>query len=294
MNFQSRNTKWNSLERISGPRKGSLTTGPTDEEKRLDKGLFHGFIPGNAIRTKKGYVGARLDSLWGRYIIDSFLNDDGELATIALESCLADVKICVEGGEYGSPFILGNYGFYATTQFDNQGAILKGHEREVVRENGKYYLSAREWEYVDTRLGQYAKYGNARVAKAYNGDSLVYLSLREAAFEVTKAVIDCGVDPLQLNSHREKETIMDLIQERYHDFVDVLRLLMTTLEEMKENSAIIPSEMEAVLKSDEKIVTKLNDMKSFLFFFEEYLQKRQRQIEQDKWIKRKAELRREV
>jgi hypothetical protein len=288
MNFASRNKKWNSIDRIS-QRKVSML--PTTEEKQVDKGLFHGFISGNAIRTKKGYVSARLDSLWGRYIIDSLTNDDGELISIAFSSCLADITIGVEGGEYGTPYILGNYGFYAKSQFEIQAAFLRDHEREAVRENGKYYLSMREWEYVDTQLGRCAKYGNARVAKAVPGDSVVYLALREAAFEVAKMAIDCGVDPLRLND--AEEGIMDLIQQKYNDLTDILRLMLTKLEDMKEDSAIIPTEMEEILKTDERVVGKLKDMKYFLMSLEEYLRKRQKLIEQDKWIKRKAELRRE-
>lgn len=265
---------------------------PTAEEKKVDKGLFHGFISGDAIRTKKGYVSTRLDSLWGRYIIDSFANDDGELTSIALRSCLADVKVCVEGGVFGTPYVLGNYGFYAMSQFETHANFLQDHEREVVRKNGRYFLSTREWEYVDTQLGRYAKYGSARVAKAVPGDSIVYLALREAAFEVAKMAIDCGVDPLQLNS--TEEGLMDLIQQKYNDLTDVLRLMLTKLEDMKEESAIIPTEMEEVLRIDERVVGKLKDMKYFLVGLEEYLQRRQKLIEQDKWLKRKAELRREV
>jgi hypothetical protein len=289
MNFASRNKKWNSIDRIS-QRKVSVV--PTTEEKQVDKGLFHGFISGDAIRTKKGYVSARLDSLWGRYIIDSFANDDGELISIALRSCLADLTIAVEGGEYGSPYILGNYGFYAKSQFETQAAMLRDHERDIVRESGKYYLSTREWEHIDTQLGRYAKYGNARVAKAVSGDSIVYLALREAAFEVAKMAIDCGVDPLRLNS--AEEGIMDLIQQKYLDLTDVLRLMLTKLEDMKEDSAIIPSQMEEILKIDEQVTGKLKGLKYFLMGLEEYLRKRQKLIEQDKWLKRKAELRKEV
>lgn len=289
MNFASRNKKWNSIDRISN-RKISIL--PTKEEKQVDKGLFSGFVAGNAIRTKKGYVSQRLDSLWGRYIIDSFSNDDGELVTIALQSCLADLAVCVEGGEYGSPYIIGNYGFYAKSQFDQQKEHLKEHERSLIEQNGRYYLSSREWEYVDTKLGKYAKYGNARVEKAVLGDSVVYLALREGAFEVSKAAIDCGVDPLRLNS--TDEGIMEIIQKKYNDYIDILRLLIAKLEEMKEVAAIIPSEMEQVLKTDESVIGKLKDMKYFLMDFEQYLKRRQMHIEQDKWLKRKAELRREV
>ena len=59
-------------------------------------------------------------------------------------------------------------------------------------------------------------------------------------------------------------------------------------------TAIIPTEMEKMLAKDEQILNKLKDMKNFLIFLDEYFIKRLKLIEQDKWLKRKAELRREV
>jgi hypothetical protein len=134
--------------------------------------------------------------MWSRNILESFVNDDGELTDAALDSSLAEFDIVVEGGDYGSPYILGNYGFYSKTQFDQQSKVLEVHERKVVEKNQLYFLSGREWTYVDARLGRYSKFGNARMEKATRGDSLIMLASREAAFEVASVMITRGVDPL--------------------------------------------------------------------------------------------------
>lgn len=39
-----------------------------------------------------------MDSMWARYLIDSFDDDDKELAQIALQSILADLGQIVTGG----------------------------------------------------------------------------------------------------------------------------------------------------------------------------------------------------
>lgn len=288
MNFASRNRKYSSIDRIS-TRKVSIL--PTKEQQKVDKHLFSGFIPGDAFRTRKGYVGAKLDSLWGRYILESYVNDDIELANIALDSCLADITIIVEGGEYGTPYMIGGHGFYAKTQFQQQSKVLQENERQLMKEIGTYYLSMREWEYVDARLGRYAQYGNARVEKATRGDNLVYLAIREAAFEVAQVCITRGAETMKVNE--DNETIMDLIQQRYAEFSDNLRSIYTKLENMME-TAIVPTEMEDMLAKDERILNKLKDMRGFLIFLGDYFTNRLKQVEQDKWLKRKAELRREV
>ena len=97
MNFASRSKKWNSIDRISQRKQSILQT---KEEQLINKELFSGFISGSSFRTKKGYIGNQLDSLWIRFLFDSFINDDVELVNIALSSCLVDLT-SIERNEDG-------------------------------------------------------------------------------------------------------------------------------------------------------------------------------------------------
>ena len=89
-----------------------------------ERQIFKGFIGGEFFITKKGYKGSRLDTLWSKQIIEAFDEDDDELVEIALKSCLADLDLVVTGGEYGSPFNIGGFGFFAQSQFDQQGTLI--------------------------------------------------------------------------------------------------------------------------------------------------------------------------
>ena len=112
----------------------------------MDPNLFRGFLVGNAFRTRKGAKGVRLDSLWSRQLVESIISDDEELAQIALGSCIADETAVVEGGQEGSPFYMGNYGFYTDNAFDAQGKVLQENERRI--NEGIEYLSEKEWNKV--------------------------------------------------------------------------------------------------------------------------------------------------
>lgn len=283
--MSSRNTKYNDLQKLSTdktPQSASTTS----------KAVFRGFIPANAIRTKKGYVGSKLDSLWARYMIDSFVNDDGELANAAVDSCLCHKDIVVEGGEFGTPFMLGNYGFFAVNQFTKQAEGLQLHERKLAAAESVYYLSDREWAFVDAKIGRYARYGQAKVEKAVPGDTLVMLAIREAAFEVAATLIRRDFEPLAKNS--EGEDMLELTKERYVEFAEGMRKLHSEVEEMARHT-IVPTDMEKILAKDDALVRKVQDMLVFLEFLVDYFRNiRMVKIEQDKWAVRKAELRHEV
>ena len=111
-----------------------------------DPNLFRGFLVGTAFRTKKGATGVRLDSLWSRHMIEAIIADDAELASVALSSCIAEENATVEGGDEGSPFYIGNYGFYTENAFDIQGKVLQENERTI--NEGLEYLSQQEWRKV--------------------------------------------------------------------------------------------------------------------------------------------------
>ena len=61
-----------------------------------------------------------MDPLWVKHLMEAFKNDDIELAQISFESSLSDVNDVVVGGESGSPYSIGDFGFYAEEQFEAQ------------------------------------------------------------------------------------------------------------------------------------------------------------------------------
>ena len=280
----SRNTKYNDIEKLSTQPNAKPSGSPS-------RTMFRGFIPANSIRTKKGYIGSKLDSLWARYILDSFVNDDAELANAAMDSCLCDKDIVIEGGEFGTPYIIGNYGFFAASQFDVQARVLQEHERNLAQEGNIFYLSTREWEWVDTKIGRYAKYGQARVLQTCPGDTLLMLAVREASFEVATAMISRDFDPLIKNPLGED--MMEVVKQRYIEFSENMRVLHTAVEAMSKRT-MVPSEVDTLLAKDQAVIGKVQDMLTFLEYIQEYFVKRLAKIEEDKWTMKRMELRREV
>ena len=280
-----RKEKYGDLQKSAGVVKKS------SEELKSRKEVFRGFIPGTSIRTEKGYVGSRLDSLWARNVLESLVNDDAELLNIALESSIAEVSCVVEGGEYASPYCLDNYGFYAANQFVKQHEALKEHERALVAEKAALFLSDREWDYVDAQLGRYAKFNKARLKHVERGDSIPMLAMREAAFEVCAASIRKGADPLVYNE--KQEDLIDILKVIYAELNESIRLNFRKQKEMTR-TVMLPLEVASVLKSQDQLKGKLDDMATFLEFIIGNLKERIKAIEEDKWTMRKMTLRKEV
>lgn len=163
-------------------RKGSLIKYDTKEKKEnsfradlAEKQIFRGFLTGTAFITKKGYKGTKLDSLWVRQIFDAFENDDVELVEIALKSVLADYDDRVLGGECGAPFLIGDFGFYASNQFKRQEQFLQLCEE--TNAPGHMFLSRRQWNEINEKLAVLANHGTARFYKAVRGDSFASLAV---------------------------------------------------------------------------------------------------------------------
>ena len=106
----------------------------------ITKNLFRGLIGGNAFVTAKGSRGTSLESMWGANIFLSFNKDDVELLNLALRSSLADITEVVIGGEYGTPFQLGDLGFYSENKLLKQTELLQSLEQENAI--GTFFLSA--------------------------------------------------------------------------------------------------------------------------------------------------------
>lgn len=281
----SRNRKFSSMEVLTTPTK-KIVVKDADSPK-----VFRGFISGAAIRTSKGYFGTKLDSLWSRHIIDSLKNDDNELAEIALQSMLADVEITVEGGEFGCPYMISNYGFYAKSQFQEQAKQLQELERSHIASDPRYFLSDGEWQIVDSRLNSYAHFGQAQVLKATRGDSLAMLAARESAFSVVLVLLSGGVDPLVKNE--DNEDLFSIMQQRYGTHSEELQELLAEKAAMAK-TIIIPTKLQDLLKKEKEMIAKMHKLMELCTELRRNLGERSAQILDDKIAKKKANLRNEV
>lgn len=256
-----------------------------------DPTLFRGFLTGNAFQTKKGAKGVRLDSLWSRQMIESVVTDDEELAAVALQSCIADEEAVVEGGDEGSPFFICNYGFYTENAFDTQGKVLQEHER-VINE-GREYLSDKEWRAVDGKLRRIAQHSNPRLRKAIRGDTLPMLAGRSRAFCVGSFLFSRSETCDALTQNEDGETLKDVLREYNIIATDELLELNKDIEKSMKG-ILLPSTAEHFLKTVDKLMTEQRNLKNMLRLIVNNLTRRLQLIEKQKWELKKATLRKQV
>lgn len=262
----------------------------SSDQLKSRKEVFRGFIAGTSIRTTKGYVGSKLDSLWARNILESLVNDDAELFNIAMESSISDITCVVEGGEFASPYCLDNYGFYAANQFIKQHEALKEHERALVQDKAALFLSDREWECVDVQLGRYATFNKAKLNKVERGDTIAMIAMREAAFQVCEAALRKGADPLVLNE--AEEDLMMILVQIYTELNESVQLNFRQQKDMCR-TVMLPMQLQSVLRTQDIFKQKIVDLHVFLHYMIENLTARIKNIEEDKWTVRKMTLRKE-
>lgn len=249
--------------------------------------LFRGFLPADGFVTSLGARGMKLDSMWSKYLVDSFTQDDRELAEIAMESCLCDVSATVEGGQYGCPMSIGGYGFYTTEQFDNQAEILYKTERRYCT---GMFLSVDEWKGIDEKLRKIAEYGISKLPFAVVGDTWTNMAVRDNAYKVAKLFLENNVDPLLQNQNGDD--LVAVVKRQYSAMA--IRLSDLQLEkETSSNRVLLPTE-EKDLEDRERITREaIENMSVFIGHVRENLIVRRKQIEEDKWTLKTATLRRQ-
>lgn len=234
-----------------------------------------------------------MDSMWSRYMMDAFDTDDKELALIALESVLADLGQVVSGGEHGSAFTIGDYGFFSEKQFSDQAAILSQAERSNI--TGTRFLSESQWQEVDKKLENLAAFSSTRFKVCESGDTFLYLALRKCAFGVAQVLLEeaekrCKgeLDPLRCNE--AGEDVMAVLAAGYEDLGHRLRQVQAEL--IRASEVVLLSEETQML---EQRINECKEQLIALGIFADALlrnfQRRQVQIEADVRKKRFNELR---
>ena len=76
-----------------------------------------------------------------------------------MQSSIADIHERVTGGLDGAPFSIGEYPFYADSQFEYQANMLQAHERKI---SSKAFISNADWAIVDKKLAEIASISLSR------------------------------------------------------------------------------------------------------------------------------------
>jgi hypothetical protein len=228
-----------------------------------------------------------IDSLWVQNLFKAFNTDDEELAIIALQSSLAEIQDVVTGGYYGSPFSIGEHGFYSESQFQVQAALLCDTER--INSDQKFYLSDKEWNTVDHFLTKVAHYSNSKFEKVCRGDTFCSLAIKKNAFSVAAFLLKAGVDPLVANE--EEEDLFDIVKQQYKSLTVKMRELSIEMKRLQSTgSGGLKSEWGQREALENILLIALEGLLVFLAILKENLEKRLLQIEDDKKALRRCEL----
>ena len=125
-------------------------------------------------------------------------------------------------GELRSAFSIGDYGFYAESQFLEQAKILSKAERDNM--TGGKFLSESEWTEVDRVLGIVGSFSSAKFDHSCRGDTFLNLSCRKFAFDVSCNLLRRGtIDPLAENA--DGDDAMAVLTKQYNLLGQKLRRL---------------------------------------------------------------------
>ena len=221
---------------------------------------------------------------------DAILTDDFELASIALESCLADINTTVEGGEYGAPYVLGTYGFFSDNLYDEQAKVLQNNERLV--NEGREFLSELEWGVVDRGLRHIATHGKSKLTKAIPGDTIIMLACRNRAIKVACFLAqkdECAL----LDANVLNDSLKDVVRE-YNIFVTDNLLRINSEIQALTKGIIVPSVADNYIKIVDRFIEEQADLRTLMNILVVKLQKKLEFIETRKWEKKKLELRKQV
>jgi hypothetical protein len=246
---------------------------------------FRGFIGGSQFRTSLGFQGNAFDSLWVKHVFESFRKDDEELFQTAMKSSLADINDKVIGGEYGTPYSIGSFGFYGLNQFQDRSNFISQYERKEAV--GKYFLSSTEWDEIDDKILRNISVASYKTRRAIRGDSFASLALRANAYKVARCMLDLGLDPLVENE--DGEDLESILKEQYNTLCEEMHHILEEKESFAQ-SVVIPSQQRDVTNREDELLRHFYDMRKFLEFLLQQLEKRLINILDDKMKKRKLEL----
>ena len=196
----------------------------------------------------------------------------------------------VIGGVYGSPFSIGDYGFFAEQQFAPQFEYLNEKIHNIAITT-KMYLSTEEWNRIEKRLKFISNYGNSNFIEVNIGDSFADLAIRSNSFQVAKICMNNGIDPLLENSIQQDLFI--IMKKQYHKISLQLREIQT-LKHEASIKVMVPSVVQHILSEESRLLDCYYYLSEFANDLKENLLNRIKNIELDIVLQRRALLRNEV
>ena len=196
----------------------------------------------------------------------------------------------VIGGVYGSPFSIGDYGFFAEQQFAPQFEYLNEKIHNIAITT-KMYLSTDEWNRIEKRLKFISNYGNSNFIEVNIGDSFADLAIRSNSFQVAKICMNHGIDPLIENSIQQDLFI--IMKKQYHK----ISLQLREIQALKYEASIkvmVPSVVQHILSEESRLLDCYYYLSEFANDLKENLLNRIKNIELDIVLQRRALLRNEV
>jgi hypothetical protein len=162
-------------------------------------------------------------------------------------------------------------------------------ERDKIHE--KHFLSPSEWGKVDEKIGQIARYSNAKFYKAVRGDSFAALAVRQNSFKVATILLQKGVDPLLDNE--ESDDLFEVTKKQYK----ILNERLKEIENFKilaNNNIILPSIINDKIEFEIKLLELYEELVLFIEDFKVNLIKRINEITEDKLLEKKLNLLQQV
>lgn len=206
-----------------------------------------------------------------------------------MKSSIADINDLVIGGDFGSPYSIGDFGFYAETQFSNHAAYLQEIER--INSQNKYFLAESEWQRVDQYLTKVAHYSQATFLNVSVQDGFGHLALRKNAFRVGSLLLRLGIDILHINA--QGEDIYDILKQQYY-FLSIELKRLTSSQNEAFQRTIVKTEIKQFKEDQQTLLDHFEGMVEFIQTFDEKILLRIENIDIDIIYRRRCELLNEV
>lgn len=191
----------------------------------------------------------------------------------------------VTGGEFGSAYSIGDYGFYSKNQFEEQAEYLSEIERQNAPKD--QFLSNDEWRKIDDYLSSVAHHSKASFTLVYRGDTFAALAVRKNAYRVARLFLRHGLDLLSVNEN--DEDLVDVAKAQYSILSEQYKIIQTK-QIVFYHQTKTKNEMDNLRREQEDIVKGFAGMIEFVKDCSKYLEDALLVIEGDMALKRQCEL----
>jgi hypothetical protein len=101
------------------------------------------------------------------------------------------------------------------------------------------------------------------------------------------------LSPLVVYRNEDGEDMMEVLKEKYVEFSECMRVIHLSLEAMGRK-VIVPTELDKLQQQNVDTIRKMREMQGFLVVLDKNFRERLRNIDSDRLVKRRHELKHEV